>query len=161
MNTIFVASWRPGAEKFYKANAQKIAEEVYALGENPKTEEILNMARNSDTEFHKVIEWDDSVAAEKYRCEQVRHVMQDLQIVEIGLNEKKPEKLKVPLRMFYHLDEEEGYRPTPVIMKDEDLHAKLLMTAKSELMTFYKKYSNLCELKPVMDAIESINNMAS
>jgi len=153
-NVNVVATWRKGAEKFYNADPQKIAEEVQALGDNPKTEEILDMARGENTEFHKVIEWNDDVAAEKYRLEQVRHVMQDLHITYVGMNEKKKkEKVTVPLRMFYHLKDEEGYRPIHVIMKDQDLHEKLLMTAYSELKAFTVKYSNLQELDQVFEAI--------
>lgn len=163
MVTNFIASWRPEAEKFYKnADAQKVAEEVYALGDNPQTEEILEMAKGKDTEFHKLIEWDDAVAAGKYRLEQVRRVLQDLQIVKIGLNnKKKPEKIQVPLKMFYSLKGESGYRPTPVIMQSEDLHTKLLMTAKSELNAFVNKYSILTELEPVFKAIREMNSPAA
>lgn len=159
MNCNFIASWRPEAEKYRsKANAQKVAEEVFALGEHPETKEILEMARNDQTETHKLIEWNDDVAAEKYRLEQVSHIMRDLQIVEIGLNKKKKtEKIGVPLRMFYSLKGETGYRPTPLIVQDADLHQKLLMTAKSELQAFMTKYAILTELEPVFKAIRELD----
>lgn len=154
-NVKFVASWRPEASKFYKADAQKVAEEIYAIGDNPKTEEILDMARDESKEIHKCIEWDDNIAAEKYRLYQVRLITHDLQIVEIGLNEKKPaKKLEVPVRMFFNLDGESGYRPTPVIVQDEELHLKLLRTAKNELDEFIRKYSILTELQPLIEEIE-------
>lgn len=152
----FVASWRPDADKFYKkANAQKVAEEILSLGDHAETEEILDMARNETTEIHKLIEWKDDIAAEKYRLEQVRHIQRDLQIVEIGLNKKEPvKKLKMPVRMFYNLHGETGYRPTPVIIQDEDLHKKLLRTARLELEAFMKKYTILSELHPLIEEIE-------
>ena len=162
MNCNFVASWRPDASKFYKADAQKVAEEVYALGEKPTCEEILEMAKEEDKEFHKLIEWDDTVAAGKYRIQQVRNVMHDLHIVKIGLNEKKePETIGVPMRMFYNLKGEEGYRPTPLIVQSEDLHNQLLMTALSELNAFQLKYGTLKELEPVFKAIRDLNNPAA
>ena len=155
-NIKFVASWRPDANKFYKnADAQKVAEEILSLGDHAETEEILDMARNESTEIHKLIEWRDDVAAEKYRLEQVRHIQRDLQIVEIGLNKKQPaKKLEIPVRMFYNLKGETGYRPTPVIIQDEDLHKKLLRTARLELEAFMKKYAILSELHPLIDEIE-------
>ena len=156
MEVNFVASWRPGADKFYKnADAQKVAEEIYALGEHAETEEILDMARDESKEIHKLIEWRDDVAAEKYRLDQVRHIQHDLQIVEIGLNKKEPvKKLQVPVRMFFNLHGETGYRPTPVIIQDEDLHKKLLRTARLELEAFMKKYAILSELHPLIEEIE-------
>ena len=151
----YVASWRPGAEKFYKADAQKVADEIFALGEHAEAQDILEMARDENKETHKTIEWDDSIAAEKYRLDQVRRVQHDLQIVEIGLNKKEPtKKLEVPVRMFYNLHGETGYRPTPLIIRDEDLHKKLLRTAKIELDTFLKKYAILSEMQPLVDVIE-------
>lgn len=156
MNINFVASWRPEANKFYKnADAQKVAEEIFSLGEHAETEEILNMARDESTEIHKLIEWNDDVAADKFRLQQVRHIQHDLQIVEIGLNTKQPtKKLEVPVRMFFNLHGETGYRPTPVIIQDEDLHKKLLRTARLELESFMKKYTILSELHPLIEEIE-------
>lgn len=155
-NVKIVASWRPDAAKFYeKADAQKVAEEILSLGNHAETRQILDMARNEDTEIHKLIEWDDDVAAEKYRLEQVRHIQRDLQVVEIGLNKKQPsKKLEVPVRMFYNLNGETGYRPTPVIIQNEDLHKKLLRTARLELESFMRKYTILSELHPLIEEIE-------
>lgn len=155
-NVKYVASWRPESEKYYTADAQKVADEIFALGKNPDTKKILDMARNENTEIHKLIDWDDNSAAEKYRLEQVRHIQRDLQVVEIGLNKKEPaKKLEVPVRMFYHLHGETGYRPTPLIIQDEDLHKKLLRTAKLELDSYLKKYAILTEMHPLIEAINS------
>ena len=162
MQLNFVASWRSGADKIYKADAQKVAEEVYELGEHPTTEEILEMAKDERKEIHTLIEWDDTKAAGKYRLQQVRHIMHDLQIVEIGLNnDKKPEKIGVPMRLYHSLEGEKGYRPITTIIQDANLHQKLLMTAKSELNAFVVKYSVLEELEPVFRAIRELNNKAS
>ena len=152
----FVASWAPAVQDIYKnVDAQKVAEEIWALGDNPKTEEILDMAKGTDKEIHKLIEWDDGVAAEKYRIHQIRHIQHNLQVVEIGLNKNEPaKKLDVPVRMFYNLNGEKGYRPTPLIIQDEDLHTKLLRTAKNELEAFINKYQILTDLKPLLDEIK-------
>ena len=159
MNDVnFVASWRPGADKIYTADAQKVAEEIYAIGEKFEAKDIVDMARDETKESHKLFEWNDEIAGEKYRIYQARHTMHDLQIVEIGLNkEKKPEKIGVPMRMCYSLEGETGYVPTPIIVKDEDLHKKLLMTAKSELNAFMIKYETLTELAPVFEAIRELD----
>ena len=163
MSVNFVASWRPEAEKYRsKADAQKVAEEIYALGEKVETKQILDMARDEKKEIHKLIEWDDTKAAEKFRLEQVINIMHDLHIVEIGLNKnKKPEKIGVPMRMYYSLKGETGYRPTPLIVQDSNLHDKLLMTARSELDAFMIKYATLTELEPIFKAIREFNSKAS
>ena len=158
MSTNFVASWRPDAAKFYnKANAQKVAEEICSLGEKAETSEILDMARDESKEIHKLIDWNDTTAAEKYRLEQVRHIIHDLRIVKIGLNGEKPKKINQPLRICYSLQGETGFRPTTFIFENADLHQQLLMTAKSELNAFAIKYAALQELKPVFEAIKNLD----
>ena len=151
----FVASWRPDASKFYKADAQKVAEEIFAISDNPQTEEILEMARDESKEIHKIIEWDDGIAAEKYILHQVRNIQHDLQVEKIGLNKNEPmKKLEVPVRMFYNVEGETGYRATPLIIQDEDLHIKLLRTAKKELDAYLNKYAILSELQPLFEEIK-------
>ena len=160
MNVNFIASWRPDTETlFKKADAQKVAEEIYSLGRNPQVDEILEMAKDESKEIHKLIEWDDTIAAQKFRIVQVRKITHNLEIVEIGINNKnKSEKIDVPLKALYHLKDEGGYRPTPLIIEDENLYNKLLMTAKSELASFVRKYSILTELEPVFKAIRDLDN---
>lgn len=157
MQTNFIATWRPDAQDIYKnADAQKVAEEIYALGDKPTVHEILEMARNENTEIHKLIEWDDKIAAEKYRIVRIRHIVRDIQITHICTGKKKKEKIEVPLRMYHNLKGEAGYRPVPKIIQDEDLHKKLLMTARAELDAFRRKYSILSELKPLLEEIDKI-----
>jgi len=64
------AEWK--IKGIYKADAQKIADEI---GDNKiSPQELLEKARNEDSELHKCFEWDDSVAAEKYRLIQARQM---------------------------------------------------------------------------------------
>jgi len=163
MKTNYVASWRPGADKVYSKNidVQKVAQEMLAIkGENSlettTAEEIVNMARDENTESHKIFEWDDSIAAEKYRVTQARYLMHDVHIIWTKTGKKKENKTVVPVRMFYNLKGELGYHPTPVIMKNDDLHKKLLMTARAELEAFKKKYEILSELKPLLVEIDKV-----
>ena len=87
---------------------------------------------------------------------QVRLVLHDLQIVQVGLNDNKPpETIGVPLRMYYNLKDETGYRPLPKIIANEDLHKQLLMTALSELNAFTVKYATLEELRPIFEVIRN------
>lgn len=155
MKVNFIASWRPDIAGIYKGvDAQKVAEEIYSLGEKVRAEEILEMAKNKNTEIHKLIEWDDTVAAEKYRLVQVRKIVRDIEITTIKTKNNKKKTIEVPVRMFYSFKDETGYRPTPVIIENEELHKKLLRTAYSELVSYMTKYQTLSELEPLMDEIK-------
>lgn len=163
MNVNFVASWNPETKSLYRnADAQKVAEEIYALGEKAETKDILEMARDEKKEIHKIIEWDDSIAAEKFRIRQVRDIQNNLQIVKIGLNKNKPmETIGVPIRFTYNLKGETGYRPIVNIISDKTLYKQLLLTAFSELQTFMKKYSILTELEPIFEVIRNLDPPAA
>lgn len=65
------AEWR--VKGIYKADAQKVADEI---GNDKITpQEMIEKARNEKSELHKCFEWNDTVAAEKYRLQQARIVL--------------------------------------------------------------------------------------
>ena len=68
------AEWK--IKGIFKAEAQKVADEI---GENKVTpQEVLEKARDENSELHKCFEWNDSVAAEKYRLQQARAIIINL-----------------------------------------------------------------------------------
>ena len=64
-------SWK--IEGIFKANAQKCYEEISKLN-RITPEDILNQAKDINSELHKCFEWDDTIAANKYRLQQARQV---------------------------------------------------------------------------------------
>lgn len=145
-----VATWRSGPCVF-KADAQKVADEISSIGLSIKPEEIVDKARDESTELHKCFEWDDTKAAEKYRVYQARQIVCHLIVKEV---DDEPQKREV--RFFYKTDSQEGYKPTSYIMRNEDEYQKLLDRALSELKAFQKKYSTLKELDGLFDAINAL-----
>lgn len=141
------ATWRAGA--CFKADAQKVYEEIAAIGDSATTAQILDKARDEKTELHKCFEWNDTAAAEKWRMHQARNVACAL-ILKERHDEKKP-----PLRLVQQT-EIGVYRPTVLIMQDKDEYAKLLARALAELNSFKAKYQTLVELDGVFDAIEQL-----
>lgn len=76
-----VATWRSGPCVF-KADAQKVADEISSIGLSVKPEEIVDKARDESTELHKCFEWDDTKAAERYRLHQARQIVCHLVVWE-------------------------------------------------------------------------------
>lgn len=142
------AKWKSGSR--YTADAQKVADEIFAIGESATTAEILEKARDETTELHKCFDWDDAEAAEKWRLQQARHIVCSLVIKE------KTEASKPEVRAFFKTDSESGYKPTVLIMRDKDEYRKLLDRAIAELDSFRAKYKALTELDGVFDAIDQI-----
>lgn len=145
-----VATWRSGPCVF-KADAQKVADEISSIGLSVKPEEIVDKARDESTELHKCFEWDDTKAAEKYRVYQARQIVCHLIVKEVDDEQQKQE-----VRFFYKTDSQEGYKPVSYIMRNEDEYQKLLDRALSELKAFQKKYSTLKELDGLFDAINAL-----
>lgn len=145
-----VATWRSGPCVF-KADAQKVADEISSIGLSVKPEEIVDKARDESTELHKCFEWDDTKAAEKYRVYQARQIVCHLIVKEVN---NEPQKQEV--RFFYKTDSQEGYKPVSYIMRNEDEYQKLLDRALSELKAFEKKYSALKELDGLFDVINAL-----
>lgn len=145
---MLVASWKPGFGLF-KADAQKVADEIMEIGDEVKPEQILEKARDKTTELHKCFEWNDSVAAEKYRLHQARTIVCQLVIKEA---EEKPDA--TPKRIFHRTETTGGYKSVEFILQDQTEYEKLLEMARSELRAFKAKYHSLSEFKEIIALIE-------
>lgn len=145
---IVIASWKSGTR--YKADPQKVADEISGIGQSATPEQILDKARDENSELHKCFDWDDSSAAEKWRLHQARNIVCNLVMKDVSGTDK------TPIRLFYKTDSEEGYKPTVMIMQDKGEYRKLLDRAIAELSAFKKKYHSLTELESVFDAIDQL-----
>ena len=141
-----VATWR--TPKF-KADANKCANELKQLGNSITPEQIVDFAKNPDSELHKCFEWNDTIAAQKYRIHQARTVMCELVVESV-------EREDTQFRLFYNVGKKEGYKPIKVIMEDKNEYEKLLASAKADLISIERKYKMLKELKDVFTAIDKI-----
>ncbi len=142
------AAWKSGCR--ISADAQKVADEILAIGNSATTAQILDKARDEQTELHKCFDWDDAEAAEKWRLQQARHIVCNLVIKE------KSDTPRPEVRMFFKTDADNGYKPTVLIMQDKDEYRKLLDRALAELTSFRAKYKTLVELDGVFDAIDRV-----
>ena len=132
---------------FNGADAQKVYEE---LGDtNISAEEIVEKAKDENSELHKCFEWDDAKAGRLYRLQQARQVVCNLVFVP-----KKKED--APIRVFHISTEKSVYKPTKLILQQPDEYQHLLETAKQELYSFQRKYKSLVELEGVFEAINEL-----
>ena len=139
------AEWK--IKGLYKADAQKVADEI---GEGSVTpEEVLEKAKDKNSELHKCFEWDDSIAAQKYRLQQARAIIVNLVYAPRTEDEH-------PVRCFQITTEKHTYRPTTQVLVQEDEYKALLKRAKAELEAFKRKYHTLTELEAIFEAMERI-----
>lgn len=139
---------KPGSH--IKADAQVAGEMCERLAsENRLTAKVLvDENRPVDAPLHDEFEWDDAIAAEAYREEQARHIIQCIIKVEEDV---------APVRAFFNIEKASPeYKHIDVILKTEDDTTKLLKTAFGELRAFQKKYARLQQLTPVFKAIDKL-----
>lgn len=143
---MIIATWKmPGV---FKADAQKVAEEIKCIGEEVTPEQIVEAAKDVNSELHKCFDWDDKIAADKWRKQQARQIMCFLVIRE---ETKEPDA--VPLRVFYKNDNG-GYKHSEKVFQQPDEYQKLLQTAYAELRAFKIKYARLQELSEILALID-------
>lgn len=145
-----VAKWSAVGTR-YGADAQKVYEEIMEICddlESASPKDILEKAREEETELHKCFTWNDSVAAERWRMHEARLIVRQLVIKEEAVPKDRPE-----VRVFYKTDNESSYKPTELIVTKQDEYKELLKRAYAELQTFKRKYSMLKELQEIFDLI--------
>ena len=144
------ATWKSGSRYSNSiADANKCANEILSIDGEITRESVLEKARNTDTELHKCFEWDDSIAAEKYRLVQAGEVIRFLVIEEDEKPDDRPE-----IRVFHITERGEGYKPIQYIVKHENEYERLLANAWAELRAFKAKYACLEELREILDLID-------
>lgn len=147
-----IAKWKDGFSSIHNnADAQKVADEIMGIGETATPQQIVDRARDESSELHKCFEWDNDVAAEKWRLQQARMVVCHLVIKEERRIVDQPE-----IRYFHIVEKSEGYKPTEIIYKNPDEYEKLLANAVGELRAIELKYKSLSELELVFEAIHQI-----
>ena len=132
---------------FKGADAQKVYEELGDI--SISAEEIVEKAKDENTELHKYFEWDNERAGALYRLEQARHLIANLVFVTESEDE-------APVRVFHISSEPKKYKPTKLILQQPDEYALLLQRAKDELYAFQRKYKSLVELEEVFSAIDAL-----
>jgi len=136
--------WKNGS--VMKGDAEKVASELENLGEELTPEQIVSFAKhNEDSELHKCFEWDDTIAAEKYRLDQARLICRML--VDVKSTNECPEET-VKIRVFEHIvkDKTSVYIPTLVAMENEAYRQQVLEDILRRIGELQIKASNYQEI---------------
>lgn len=115
---------------------------------------VLESARSENSVIHECFEWNDGVAAEKYRESQAGLLIRNLTVKIITPEKEQSE----PVRAYVNIRQTDASEFISVrnVLKDEDLTRKMLEQAKAELNAFAKKYSALQELSRLFEVMKEI-----
>ncbi len=147
-----VYKWNSGIG-YFKVPAQTAGEElerIYAEHGTIAPKQIVNESRDEQAPLHPVFEWDDDIAAEKYRETQAGMLVRAIVQVE---EDAEPEKA-LPVRAFVHIHTQENYKPYSIVVNIPEEMDILLEDAYRDLEKFRRKYGNLVQMRKVNDAID-------
>ena len=130
---------------------------------------LVEEARPEDSPLHPEFDWDDTIAAEKWREEQARQVIKTIILYESDINTERElilEEIKdendtfaIEDRAFVSTGEwNHRYVPIAVALTNEEWKANLLKAAKRDMQAFITKYHRLTELANI---INDMNNFLS
>lgn len=147
--------WKDGVGSLYKGiPADKVVEELEKISSDAITpEQVLNVARNENSILHNLFEWNDSVAAEKYRIIQAQQMLVKITYVE--------DENDTPKRYYHNVTySSHEYHPVDFIYTHEDSYELLKKRAYDYLQSAISKYETVKEFQPVWDAIKKIQNFS-
>ena len=142
------ATWKtPG---LFKGDPNKIKSELDTLGNSFKPEDIVELAKDPNTELHRCFEWNDTIAADKYRISQARTLICNLVIDTSSQNDPTA---TIPVRIFHQADGA-SYKPLEIIIKNPTEYQAMLTRCHNELIALKNKYSSLSEYQEIWDLIQ-------
>lgn len=149
--------WRcPG---LYKVPADIAAQEVKNCEDKDgfvHPSAVVNRSEPPSAVLHGCFEWQDDIAAVKWREQQARVLIKNIVTVEIR-DDDRSEVVKT----FVHVisdDSSKGYKQTAIAVRDASDRLYILRAARRELENFRSKYSKLTEFAGLMASIEEAIN---
>lgn len=154
MKSRVVYGWSSG--RSFKVSAQIVGEELERIekeaGEvSPRL--LVGHAKPVSSPLHSFFEWDDRIAAEEYRVEQARSLIQAVVVKAFDGAETRN-----PIRAFVNVGTQDGrgYFGIATVMSDEEKREQLIMQARAEIEQWRDRYRAIVEFSKVFEAIDKI-----
>lgn len=151
-------SWRAGYS--YRTPAEtvgKVLENIEKRDGLVTAKSFLDESRSPESPTHTMFEWDNQIAAEKYRLHQSTCIINQIRIT-FDDDICAPAFVNVSPIGTAKRGEFKNIR---VAMQDEIARYNILKNALSELKSFQKKYDSYKELSDVFDGIEKFERKIS
>lgn len=145
--------WAEGyaQQKYKNVSAPKVLDEIRSIGESATPQQIVERARDKNSELHKCFTWDDTKAAENWRRQEARFIRHFLKIE----SETNPDAPKVAA--LYFTASGEGYKTAERVFKNPDEYASLLKRAYAELHFFAERNRRLSDdLQEIFELIDAL-----
>lgn len=138
-----------GIKGVHKVSAQAVGEMIEDLhnnGTEVTPELLVELSRDPDSPAHNEFEWDDTIAAAKYRTEQARLLIAHIRIIR----EDEPEPEYKERAFVSAPGGSHVYVPLQSALGNDGYREHLLKQAKGDCEVFLAKYRRLAELAGVV-----------
>ena len=149
-----VYQWRSGTR--LPVDAQLAGETIERLRQKANGQltptQVVDASRADKAPLHPCFEWDDNVAAERFREDQARGLIGAL-VVTV-----RPKGVEREVRAFVSVQrksEERGYTALHAALSDAELRRQVVSQAWDELRRWRAKYEAYSELAAVFAAIDA------
>lgn len=166
-------SWKGGYQ--YKVSADTVGGVLNRIEQKEgqvTKEAFLDYSRDENSETHSLFEWNDSIAAEKYRLRQAGNIIAQLEVTivhedtqprEITAQIETEEPKEHQINAFVNIAPKAPtvsatYYNVSRAMSDEETRKQVLRNALFELQAFERKYKNFTEFAELFEVIERVAN---
>ena len=141
--------WSQGSWKVDANTVGAVVEQLEEKNGEVTKEAFLDASRPEDSVTHALFEWDDRKAAESYRLDQSRHIINSLRVVYV-----KPDKEEVKVAAFIQTNKKDGaavYENIHDALKDEGKREVILNRIRGELNAFIARNQHIEELADILE----------
>lgn len=117
--------------------------------------DVVNAAKPKNSPLHRFFEWDDKVAAAKYREQEARHLIACVYVRDSDSETSQPVRAFVNIKADAEDNETaQGYVSQGAMLKNPGLQQQIIRYASEQLILWRKKFGNYQEFYQVAKAID-------
>ena len=162
MNT--TATFYTWVNSNFKVPAQLVGETVVRLADShggvcPPTA-LIEEAKPEDHPLHGLFEWRDDVAAEAFRRQQARGIINSIRVVAAIDDGSAPAPTFPAFVSVSKISEDgvsRGYKPLSVVVSQPEEYAQVLAEAGAAFGALRRRYAALKEFGPVFEALDQLD----
>jgi hypothetical protein len=164
MSNKMVYQWKSGAQVPVPADiaAREIERVRLKHGGFYKPEHLVDASRPVKAPLHNAFEWDDRIAAERYRIQQAGYLTRCIVRIDPDEPELPPVRAYVSI---LHEDADEKRTPfyTSIdnAMSRDDLRHQLLANALADIAIFERKYESLEAVAGIIETMRTVRRSIS
>lgn len=115
--------------------------------------DVVDESRPETAPLHPCFEWDDYKAAERYRQQQARNLIDCVVTVQ-------ETKSAGPVEVRAYVHTEGSYHPIQAVVTQKDMHDELVKSALRDVEAFQRRLETFAALKPAKELRRAVEKAA-